>query len=277
MVYIDIRYTPPIEIIDDDGTITYDYSVNEQENIIKFMYEYLKWSVQAPKLVPEDSPLDIPKDAYIDEPKYIVNVERYNKFGEKTHLHYHMNFYIPDHVHNKTVKKDSLAKRLIRSFGLKGNKIYSLRVHADMPENVNRWWRYPLKQSNVDAEHISDEFNEDDIRWVHGFTLEEITAMHVLAADEYEQRKIENCETRQKMADKNNFRSKLIKHFKKKADDRSACGGVRFDDKQLWCAIASYYMEHKMTPPFGKMDDLLIDLKVEIGYMSIHDYYDLTH
>lgn len=268
MVYIDLRYTPQIEVINEDGTVSEDLSQNKVGEILTFINDYLFFSVQKDKKTDSPSQCDY---QYYTQPKHICNVEFYNKFGEKTHMHYHMNFYLEDHPFNRRVKKDSLAKKLNREFGLKGNKMYCLRVHNDIPENVGRWWRYTLKQSNLTD--VADE-NQD---WVSGFSQSEIDAMHILAADEYEQRKVENCAARQKMADKNNFRYKLVKHFKKKASDREGCGGARLDDKQLWCGIASYYMEHQMTPPFGKMDDVLIDLKVEIGYITIDEYYDLSH
>ncbi len=289
MVYIDLRYTPQIEVEDEDGNTMQDLSLNNVRDVIDFMLKYLthivqkdkwdktgihhkKWKVCDPYHADNltDDGFWLAWSEYVDRPKWICNYELYNKFGERTHLHYHMNFYIPDHKFNRPVKKDSLAKQLNRTLGLKGNKMYCLRVHHDIPENVDRWWRYCLKQNTLPP-------LAHDCEWCDGFEQEEIDSMHVLAADEYEQRKIENCAARQKMADKNNFRYKLVKHFKKKADDRQASGGARLDDKQLWCAIASYYMEHNMTPPFGKMDDVLIDLKVEIGYLDIHDYYDLTH
>jgi len=236
MVYIDLRYTPQEN--------------DESERIYLYIVNYLK-NVQQEREV-----------GARDDVKFIVAQEQFNKFGEKTHLHYHMNFYIPHHPGNDEIKKDNLQKQLNRNLGLKGNKMYCLRVHHDMPQDVDRWWNYTCKQGI------------NGIVMSQGFRHVEIENMVMISTAEYEQRKKENCETRQKLMDKNNFRNKLIIHMKK---SKSHPDRPRLTDKEIWLEIARFYRKSHMTPPYNKLDDIVIDVKVELEYLSLDKYYDLTH
>jgi len=236
MVYIDLRYTP-------------QQNADHYEIIYLFIVNYLT-NVQQERDV-----------SIRDDVKYIIAREEFNKFGEKTHLHYHMNFYIPHHSGNHEIKKDNIQKQLNRNFNLKGNKMYCLRVHHDIPTDVDRWWNYTCKQG-INGIIVSSGFREC-----------EIANMVMISSAEYEQRKKENCETRQKLMDKNNFRNKLIIHMKKiKSQDRP-----HLTDKEIWLEIAGFYRKSHMTPPYNKLDDIVVDVKVELEYLSLDKYYDLTH
>jgi len=243
MVYIDLRYTPQ-----PDQQLKPEVMVNR---IIEFFKE-----------------LNNQKQSFLDDIfrikiKYLVAREEYNKFGEKTHLHYHINMELTsENDLIKPYRKDTISKSLNRQLGLKGNKMYCLRVH-ESPDNIERWWRYCCKQSIPigSSSHFSDE---------------ELEEMNKIATAEYEQRVVENKETRDKINNKNNFRQKLSKHLHQKLDNMKK-HGHEVSDKQLWLAIAEYYRANHTTPPFMKMDDLVVDMKVELNYITLEQYYDLKH
>ena len=247
MVYIDLRHTPPAD---------YEERFKESHMVmVNAIINYFK-------------DLNSERQSYVTaehraQLKYLVVCEEHNKFGEKTHLHYHINMELfSDSPYVKPYRKDSLAKALNRNLGLKGNAMYCLRVHTD-PDNIERWWRYCCKQ-HIPIDN-SDHFSED-----------ELVEMNKIAKAEYEQRVVENNQTRDKMINKNNFRQKLMKHLHECLDSRLA-KGIMVSDKLLWIAIAEYYRKNHTTPPFMKMDDLVVDVKVELKYITLEEYYDIKH
>lgn len=243
MVYIDIRYTPPAD------------AIANHEMMCNRVLEFFK-------------DLNSAKQHFLDDifrkkMRYLVAREEYNKFGEKTHLHYHINMELDtENPLVKPYRKDTIAKALNRQLGLKGNAMYCLRVH-ESPENIDRWWRYCCKQSIPISSSPC-------------FSAEEKEEMHLIAKAEYEQRVVENKATREKINNKNNFRQKLAKHLHLKLDGMKKKGHM-VEDKWLWIAIAKYYRDNHTTPPFQKLDDLVIDMKVELNYITLEDYYDLKH
>jgi len=243
MVYIDIRYTPPPD------------ALASHEMTLLRLVEFFKDMNSAKQQF-----LD---DIFRKKMKYLVAREEYNKFGEKTHLHYHINMELDtENPLVKPYRKDTIAKALNRQLGLKGNAMYCLRVH-ECPENIERWWRYCCKQS------IPISSSPD-------FSQEKKEEMHLIAKAEYEQRVVENKATREKITAKNNFRQKLAKHLHEKLDKRLK-HGIIIEDKYLWLEIAKYYRDNHTTPPFQKLDDLVIDMKVELKYITLEEYYDLKH
>lgn len=186
--------------------------------------------------------------------KWIWVKEKYNKYGEVTKTHYHLNWWLPDTGFQ--FNQDSFRK-FINSIGLKGVKSYCMRTHKDIGDS-DRWWRYTCKQS------VPLTYS--------GFTESEIKEFHLLANDEWEQRKIENIAKRQKLEDKNNFRNKIIKHLKQLYVEQEPSS-----DKQIFCDIAKFYRKNHQTAPFKKLDDLVIDMKCELGLLTIEEYYDLLH
>lgn len=245
MVYIDLRFTPQ-----------QPYTV--EPTPINKVKEIVHWF----------NKLNSEKQHFLDNQfrlpmKYLVAMEETNKFGEKTHLHFHINMELPtDHPLVKPYRKDTIAKALNRHFGLKGNAMYCLRVH-ERPDDVERWWRYTCKQGIpvVSSPDFTEEVKEE---------------MHKIAKAEYQQRVVENQQTRDKLISKNNFRQKLSKHLHEKLDNMLK-KGLKVSDKQLWLAIAEYYRASHTTPPFNKMDDLVIDMKVELKYITLEEYYDIHH
>jgi len=240
-VYIDLRYTPQKSELGETKVceiLQFFHDLNREKQ--NFLQDHMQVKM-----------------------KYLVAREEYNKFGEKTHLHYHINMELDtENIRVKPYKKDTIAKALNRKLELKGNTMYCLRIH-ESPDNLERWWRYCTKQSIPfkSSSHFSEEEKDE---------------MHKIAKAEYEQRVCENKETRDKINNKNNFRQKLAKHLHDKLDDMLK-RNYKVSDKQLWLAIAQYYRDNHTTPPFMKMDDLVIDMKVEIKYMTLEEYYDLKH
>ena len=243
MVYIDLRYTPPA-----------DTTINPKIIVLRILEFFEELN---------DAKQHFLDDLFRTKMKYLVASEEYNKFGEKTHLHFHINMECTtEHPLIKPYRKDAIAKQLNRKLGLKGNAMYCLRVHEN-PENIERWWRYTCKQGIPFSS--SPDFKE-----------EEKEEMHKIAKAEYEQRVVENQATRDKIQNKNNFRQKLAKHLHEKLDSMTK-RNYQVSDKQLWLAIAEYYRDSHTTPPFMKMDDLVIDMKVELKYITLEEYYDLKH
>jgi hypothetical protein len=184
--------------------------------------------------------------------KYIVGKEHKGKKGEIVDEHYH----IPMEL-EEPIKMDTLRKRINR-LGLKGNKMYCLRELEDLKEEPQRYWRYCLKQNLPVASK--------------GFTELELDALHTVAHDEWNQRVIENKQAEEKMLNKNNFRNKLIKNLKELYNEVG-----QPTDKKLYIDIYKYYNKSHQTAPFKKMDDLVIDMKLELAYLTIEEYYDLRH
>lgn len=186
---------------------------------------------------------------------YVMGEEKTNKFGEPTHWHYHINFYT-----DKEIKKDTVQKWIRNTYNLKGNAQYCVRVHIDL-EDRNRWWRYPMKEKLVIHSKDIDECLE-------GATLKELK---LLAKDEKKRQCEQNVKSRQNLLDKNAFRDNMFRYFK---DEYKA---VIPSDKILWCKMSMYYIKHSKTPPFSKLDDVVIDFKVSIGHITIEEVYDIRH
>lgn len=253
MPYIDLRITLeeteqiPRGII--DGVVC-DEPEPQNCGLVLAIHKYLE------KINKENQEkLGLPKIQEIA--KYIWVKEKYNKFGEITKTHYHLNWELMET--GIKIKKDTIQKALNRTFKLKGNKMYCLRVHDSLDEDGHhRWWRYVCKQNKPTA--------------YRGFTPEDINNFHIMANDEYEQRKKENIKSRDKLLDKNNFRNKLIKHFKKTHEIANYT-----EDVEIFCEICRYYKEASMTAPFRKLDDLVIDIKCELQIITFQEYYYLNH
>ena len=250
MVYIDIRLTlEEAEKACDKPWKVGDEILKEpephQNGIVHALHNYLtaKNGKHHRELIIETIPM-----------KWIWVKEKFNKYGELTKTHYHLNWWMADGGYQ--FNQDSFRK-YINTMGFKGVKVYCMRTHKDIGDS-DRWWRYTCKQS------VPLTYS--------GFTKAEIDEFHLLANDEWEQRKIENIAKRQKLEDKNNFRNKLIKHLKKiytECEPES--------DKQIFCDIAKFYRKSHQTAPFKKLDDLVIDMKCEIGLLTVEEYYDITH
>ncbi len=187
--------------------------------------------------------------------KYIWVKEKFNKYGEITKTHYHLNWWLPDI--GVQFSQDTFRKWLNDNMGLKGSAVYCMRCHKDIGD-TERWWRYVCKQV------IPIAFS--------GFQQNIIDEFHKLANDEWEQRKIEKIAMREKLENKNNFRNKLIKHMQKQHKEKPYS-----IDRDIFCDIARFYKKNHQTAPFKKLDDLVIDMKCEMNIITYEDYYDMTH
>jgi len=191
----------------------------------------------------------------ITDVKYIWVKEKFNKYGEITKTHYHLNWWLPDL--GIKFSQDTFRKWLNDCMGLKGSAVYCMRCHTDIGD-TDRWWRYCCKQIRPLA--------------FQGFTDIEIDEYHKLGNDEWEQRKIEKIAMREKLENKNNFRNKLIKHMLKQHKEKPY-----IMDRDIFCDICRYYKKQHQTCPFKKLDDLVVDIKCEIGMLTYEEYYDNTH
>lgn len=185
--------------------------------------------------------------------RYIVGREHHNKFGEEIKDHYHISIEL-----DEPINIDTFRKTLNRKYGIKGNNMYCLRQHLDLKENEERWWRYPIKQNPAVASN--------------GFTEVELDALHTAGQDEYNQRVKENLIAKEKLMNKNNFRNKLIKNLKELYNEVA-----QPNDKTIFRDIYKFYNKNHQTAPFKKLDDLVIDIKLQLEYLTIDEYYDLRH
>ena len=101
-----------------------------------------------------------------------------------------------------------------------------------------------------------------------GHTVKELK---MLAKDEKKRQVEQNLKTRQNLMDKNAFRDNMFRHFKDEYKDNIP------EDKKLWCAMSLYYIRHSKTPPFGKLDDTVVDFKVSVGAITIEEVYEIKH
>lgn len=190
---------------------------------------------------------------YLDIERCIVGEECLDPAGRLTHLHYHI------HIETqKDIKKDTLQKHCREAFDWKGKEMYAVQLLHELDGEGERWWRYPLKEKLLLTE---GDFSDMDLE-----------QMALLAKDEKARTAeiIEEQKNRDMM--KNQFRDKLMAHFKKKYESCSEPS-----NKDLWCQIAKYYYAAGKTPPFRTLDDLVDDVRVFLGYMTIEDLYDIRH
>lgn len=182
--------------------------------------------------------------------RWILGKEELDKFGAKTHLHYHINMGECD----IECGKDAMQKWIRTNLCCKGNKCYSIRVMGDLDDEA-RWWRYPLKQKGVK---------------IHGFEKQDIATMSLLAIDEYNQTAARNIKTRAKLENKSQFRDKLHAHLKERHQHvRGRCA--------LYVLIAKYYQECGNVPPTGKLYDCVIDYLTIIGHMTWEEHFARHH
>ena len=256
MVYIDLRLTLEEARAANPKTFNSmleDVNVLEPEphmcGLVRNIHQYLM--IKNNKIQKELYP-DLP----VKPMKWIWVKERWNKYGELTKAHYHLNWWLVDT--GKPFKQDSFRKWLNGVCQLKGIKVYCMRTHADIGD-TDRWWRYTCKQS-VPLSY-----------W--GFTQYEISEFHKLANDEWEHRKQENIAKRQKLEDKNNFRNKVFKHCIELFKDKP-----QQPDIEIYVAICEFYHKSHQTAPLKKMDDVVVDVKVNaLKYLTFREHYLLTH
>ena len=184
----------------------------------------------------------------LDRQRVAIAYEEYNEFGDRTHGHYHIHI-----EHSNLVKKDSIQKHFNRKLGIKGNPMYACNTFNEL-EDPDRWFMYTFKENNIFCE---------------GFTEEEIEEYTLLGKAEYERTKLFKLASREKEEAKNNFRNKMFRHI--------SLNPAIISSKDCWLAIAKYYQEKHTTPPFKKLDDVVRDYQVHIGFLTLEQVYDFQH
>ncbi len=190
---------------------------------------------------------------YLDVERYIIGEECLNKEGKKTHIHFHLHL----ECRKDGLKKDTLQKHCRDKWGWRGKEIYAVQVLETL-DDEERWWRYPLKEKRFAVE---GDFSDMDLN-----------QMEICAKDE-KSRTVELLATsKERELMKNQFRDKMYSSFKKKYEGKDFVG-----NKILWCEIAKYYYDCGKTPPYNTLDNVVDDVKVYLGYMTVEDLYDLRH
>lgn len=182
----------------------------------------------------------------------LVGFENLDKKGRETHPHYHINLYCED-----IVKKDTLAKWMRNNFNISGKQAYCLQVFGDVDDEL-RWWRYCCKEKLI---------------FQNGFKSDEIKEMTLLAKDERKNQIQSNLKLEAKIEDKNCFREKLISHFKeyyKEVTDQPTY-------KELWLEVAAYYRNKSKTPNFDGLKNIVIDVQLSLGLLTLEEVFNLKH
>ena len=177
-----------------------------------------------------------------------------NKFGEATHGHFHMNLYCEGDV-----KKDTLQK-WVRRKGIVGNKAYAISI-VENPEDPQLWWRYCLKEDQdfkFFGAPIDCPVKNQHECW---------SDMAMLAMDQREIQIKANLKLRQKLMDKNKFRTLLFKHLEEKFPDERE---IRPIIKKIWL----YYQSQGNSPPGNKLLDIAWDYLTETGRRTIDEWMD---
>lgn len=181
----------------------------------------------------------------LDNSRYLVAHETTNKFGEPCSAHYHIN------IHGEVpIKKETLQKWFNKN-GAKGNKAYCIQIREDV-DDEGRWWRYCCKEA---------------LLLHHGFTDEDIAKMVEMAISERAHQITTNLKTRDRLVNKNQFRDKLFKHLK---DNHTT---VR-DEKKLIRLVGEYYQDQGKTPPFCKLEDIVLDYLIVVKSMSWDEFIE---
>lgn len=182
--------------------------------------------------------------------KFLMCIEKYDKYGKETAPHIHANIYHQDDYKKNTLQKKFRELVKTYDYNLSGNKDYSIRVLAQ-PDDEERWWRYILKESGArlfcskNMEDFADEYKK-------------------LAQDE-RKRTIElNNKYLQKYLDKSSFKGKMYQFLQKSQVTTH---------KDFIISAIKYYLEKQTTPAFTKLDDMFIEYQLLTGIMSVEDWY----
>ncbi len=191
-----------------------------------------------------------------DKDCFIVALEKTNKYGEPTHEHFHFNF-ICD------ASKDSIQKRIRKYFEdlslvCRGNKCYAL-ADCDEPDDIKRWLRYLMKEKWLPSHSC-----------IKDFTTDEISAMVMLAKDEFALTIKKNLATRKKLEDKTTLFDKIIKKLEEQNPKLES-----FREINLF--IIKYYVEDKKPVNIQTIDGYTYNYMISSGILTAEQFYDATH
>lgn len=148
---------------------------------------------------------------------YALGYEKLNKYGEKTHPHFHFNFL-------SDAKKETIAAYIRRMDGwnIKGKEMYALSVYPD-PDDYDRWFRYVAKEKLIR-------------KFCSGFTEKQLDEMELLAKDERARAIKYNIEKRELLLKK----STLYERYSKEL-----CNSLQkneMDYKSIWLGFLKLYI-----------------------------------
>jgi len=186
---------------------------------------------------------------------YVLGIEQLNKFGEKTKLHYHFNFFSDDKL--ETLRKNIIRKSTECEYKLKGNKMYCLQAFPE-PDDYNRWFRYCLK------EKYSKKFKKFT-KEENGPTLEELQMM---AKDERKQTVAANLKVRKKQLDKRTYFDKILKHLEEK--DLK-------EHRHIYIEIAKYYVKDGKPVNPQTIKGYTNNYMLMKNLMTYDKFYDLNN
>lgn len=137
----------------------------------------------------------------VEEDMYITADEVLDKYGRKTHRHFHFNFICDG-------KKDTL-QRFIRRWFLEREYIcnnancYALSVY-DEPDDEIRWWRYCMKEKVIAS-----------LTRLDSFTITQIEEFKICARDERKRSIQANLAYEKKQKEKSSMFDRIKKHLSK--------------------------------------------------------------
>jgi len=193
---------------------------------------------------------------------FAVCSETLNKFGEKTHPHWHFNIVgdFPD------LRKDSFqAWFRRRPFGPKGNKSYSFKMVGD-PEDENRWHRYLLKETNT-------------LQGCKGIPLFpegfDRTLNEALAQDERKIQIKRNLDARERMLQTSSFKTVMFADILKELQKEN--NGSKFKFYDIWFLIQGYFRHKGKVVPYSTLPDYTYDFMITYGIITPAEYFMQRH
>lgn len=195
------------------------------------------------------------------------SIEKLNKFGEPTALHWHINIVLDDHL--SEFKKDSFQAWFRRRPYLpKGNKCYSISIVGD-PTDEDRWWRYLLKENdNPFVTNFPEEFKQDFEK-------------HVAMAQDERKIQIErNIAARDRALQNDSFRLKCYNAVDEQLRHNYSLHSNPTDPEFpfnplpsiIMREIIKYYQANNKVPPFNTLKNMVSDYRVTFGYLDIQEY-----
>lgn len=188
--------------------------------------------------------------------RYIVGFEKTNKYGEVAKHHYHIAIeYTLTTYKNKSTEKDTIAKYFNRNYLLKTNAMYCLRVHETL-DDIDRYFRYVCKEEIYESS---------------GFSVKQLDEYTILSKDEKARSELFHCNAREANEAKSNFRNKMFISLKKLFTDEKP------SRKTIWIEICKFYQESYQSPPWKKIDDVVLDFQVYNSQLTLLQMYDERH
>lgn len=166
-------------------------------------------------------------------PVGILGMETFNKYGETIKRHMHLHFVTDEKI-------ETLRKRFIRSGKKEEKDIYSLKEEKDVVD-INRFYRYPLKQIENQF-----EYQFDKIPLPPDFDLE---LQRHLANEEWEKGKQILSKQRVKADSRQTTYEKIIELVEENSPDFANLLAVKN-------YVLDYYLDNNIPPDHGKINNI---------------------